>query len=155
MKVNLLMNSGDVLSGYTNVDPLNFAPNKTFAPLDNLDKVVFTGEAKEIRANGILQYYSVAAGRKLMAHWASKLEHNGTLSITVPNGNELLRNYISGKNTNDELNTQLFGPQEYPWQTFRSLWTMSELVAVTKSLGLILLSANISPNELFIEVRRK
>jgi hypothetical protein len=155
MKANLLMNSTNILNGYVNIDPLGFAPNKTFAPLDNLDKVIFNGEAEEIRAYNVLQYYSVSTGHKLLQHWAAKLEHGGKLCITVPNTNELLRSYINGEYSVEEINTLLFGPQLYPWQTFRSLWTLTGLAAATKASDLIISSANIGPTEIFIEVVRK
>lgn len=149
MKLNLLMRSNDLLAGYVNVDPLDMTPPKTFCQLDNLDKVVVDGEADEIRAVNIIQYYGLQAAVKTMSHWVRKLSHKGKLTIVAPQTTRLTRRYNEDLNT-QEFNQLLFGPQTQPWQTYKSAWTLQDVRKLFEQFGLVTLEMSIEDNHFLI-----
>lgn len=138
MKLNLLLdNPGDVRSGYVNVDP--FAPDndpqRVKADVSDLSAVVDAGEATEVVALDILDYFPGPAADAILGNWLSRLAHGGKLTLSVVDLREVCRAVLSGSATPEDANELLLGRQEKPWQYKKSAYTLAQLVEVLTNLG--------------------
>ena len=83
MRINLLLNNKEnIRQGYLNIDP--FADEKddrVKGDCINLDKYVCDGEAEEIVAYNILEYYPSESISQIMPNWLKKLSHKGIVVI--------------------------------------------------------------------------
>src|ERR1044072_4853402 len=87
MKINLLYNSNNLLSGFINIDPLASpeeikSGKKIVSFLDNLDGVVEDSECTAILAEDILCYIPAKDVGGAIDNWIRKLRHKGTLIIS-------------------------------------------------------------------------
>ncbi len=95
-------------SGYVNVD---------IQPFDGTDVLAHpaglpfeTDSVAEIRAVHLLDHYSLDEGRgTLLPHWVRILRPSGTLTVVVPDGDSLVRSYVAGELSFDELRDATFG----------------------------------------------
>lgn len=83
MKINLLLNSNDVRSGYLNMSPLAEPndPDKIRCNPDNLSIYVDDGECEDFIATDMIDYVPQANKDTIMNHWMSKIALGGTLTI--------------------------------------------------------------------------
>ena len=95
-------------SGYINVDVQPFESVDVLADPRNLP---FDPQSvAEIRADYLLERFApVVAHETLLPHWVGLLEPNGTLLVVVRDGDAMVRAYVSGHLSFDELRDATFG----------------------------------------------
>lgn len=159
VKVNLLLdNPGDCRSGHLNLDP--FAPDiddhsgRVKGDVFNLDAFVDDGEAEEIVALDILDYFPANEVDDILQNWLRKLARGGKLTIGVVDVREISRAILHNKLTYDEIGELLYGKQEFAWQYKRSGYTLFQLVAVFEGLGYRILSRRVHNYRAIVTVER-
>jgi hypothetical protein len=98
----------EALPGYINVD------NGAFDALDVLadprDLPFDPGSVSEIRADGLLARFALHdVEMVLLPHWAALLRPGGSLVVVVPDADAMVRRYVSGQLSFDELRDATFG----------------------------------------------
>jgi len=158
VKVNLLIdNPGDVRSGYVNIDPLapeNDPDGRLKGDVGNLDHAVDGGEAEEILALEVLDYFPGHQADDILANWLSKLAHGGRLTISVVDVKEVARAVCSNNLSIDDINELLHGKQEKPWQFRKSAYTLSQLVEVLSNQGYKVLARRVQNYRALVTVER-
>lgn len=120
MKVNLLLNNpAGLRNGYTNIDA--FASKDDSRILGNItnftdevgNEIVCDGEAEEIVANEILEYFSYGEIEYTLNIWIKKLSLEGILTISAIDFEEVARAITFGNLHNAvQLNELLHGKPE-------------------------------------------
>jgi hypothetical protein len=158
MKLNLLIdNPADVRNGYINVDP--YAPvqdehGRVAADLSDLTHSVDNGEAAEIIAYEILDYYPAKLGDALLDNWLRKLAHGGTLTISTVDHSEVARAIGHGRLSLAETNELLHGKQERDWDTRKASYTLDDLVVVLNNKGYKILTKRVRSLRAYITAQR-
>ncbi len=158
MKINLLIdNPGDYKNGYNNIDP--FAPEtngdlRLKSDISNLDSLVDDGEANEILALEILEYFPGNVIDDILQNWLKKLAHGGILTISGVDFTEIARGFLSSNLSLEDVNELLLGKQEKSWQTKKSVFTLLKLVEVFEGLGYKILKKRIYNYRAIISIQR-
>lgn len=157
-KVNLLIdNPGGTLSGYDNIDP--FTPDddkfgRIKGDVSNLDHEVDNGEASEILAHGILNYYSGEHVDGVLSNWVSKLAHGGQLTVSGVDLRAVCRDYLNGNLPIEDANEILFGTHTKPWDFKKSVFSIDIVEQVLRTKGLKILSKRVHKTSLYITCER-
>lgn len=156
VKLNLLLNGEDVLSGYINVDPYvdDDKQGKVQATLDNLDEFVDDAEAVEIRAVDILDFFPYEKSDALVNHWIKKLAHGGKLIIGVVELVEVAKGICNYSLDVDQANLFLHGEQKFDWQNRKANFTLSQIATYLESKGLKILKKRVSNYRCIVEAQR-
>lgn len=158
MKLNLLIdNPGDVRSGYVNVDPLapeSSPDGRVRAHLHDLSVVVDDGEAAEIVALDVLDYFPQAQADDVLSGWLKKLAHGGRLTIGVVDLKEVARGVVQHTLSAEDVNELLHGKQEQPWQFRKASYTAGQLAEVLGNLGYKILARRVQGHRAVITVER-
>lgn len=158
MKINLLLdNTGDVRSGYINIDP--FAPDNDAAgrlkgDISNLDHVVDDGEAIEIIALEVLDYFPGHQADAILTNWLKKLARSGRLTLSVVDVREVARAICANEMSPEDINEHLHGKQEKPWQYRKSAYTLTQIAEVLGNLGYKILARRVQNFRAVITVER-
>lgn len=82
MKVNIILNTTDVRSGYVNIDPFANPQDPTKIQCDpgNL-AMIDDNECEELIALDVLDFVNPRDRDNILNHWISKLAHEGSLTI--------------------------------------------------------------------------
>jgi hypothetical protein len=134
MKINLLYDSNNILSGFFNIDPYSISdPNKVCCDLENL-YFCSEGEAEEIICDEILSFYPKETVNRMIAHYVTRLGHGGSITISDLNAYEISRQFTLGKINLEEYNQQAFGGKYE-----RKSWVgIPEVVGILAEMGLII-----------------
>lgn len=133
MKINLIMDGMQVLPNYLNLSPVvdgldPYLANHSQCIKGNthsLDQWVDDGEAEQIRAVNVLEYYKFEEVPAVLANWCKKVAHNGTFTLICYDAHEVCRLFHLGHITFEQLN-------EYIYKNKNSLLTLpivSQLIA--------------------------
>src|SRR5690606_36574162 len=95
--------------------------------ITNLDSVADDGEAKEILALDILDYFPSAKADEVIRNWTRKLAHGGTLTISVVDVREVSRAIVNNAISMDDVNELLHGAQREGWQYKKASFTLAQL----------------------------
>lgn len=148
MKLNLLLDEVNSLNSYTNVKHIDCA-------LNQLDPVVDDGEAEEIRAIDILDYFPLKECDKLLQHWVSKLKHGGRLIIQVVDLMLVAKGIIREHILPYDANLFLHGEQRNPSDFRLSNYTINQLVNILeKAFGLTIIRKRLENYRAIIEAER-
>lgn len=154
MKIKLIYNSNNVLSGYTNIDIVP-GENKTQGELHNLNRHVDNNQATEIIAENVLEYYKHEDCPGILENWIKKLRHGGKLTIVTTDIRSLSRLLVSEQvNLKDCLNF-IFGSQNNELMFKKSIFTMDYLAEIMTNFGLSIIYKNINNGEIVITGQRK
>lgn len=155
MRVNLLINnSADIRNGYLNIDPLSEDDTRIKGDVSNLNHAVDAGEAEEIVAYGILDYFPGAMVDEILDNWLSKLAHGGTITIGVIDAKEVSRAFVAGMIELEEVNTLMHGEQEEKWQIRKSSFTLNQLSEVLSNRGYKILKKRIQNFRAYVTAQR-
>ncbi len=156
MKLNLLFDSDNVLSGYTNVDPYADEKDKRKikGDVDNLDYLCEEAECQHIIAVNVLDHFSSKDVDHILEHWISKLRHKGIITIggvdLVEISKAINNNYIDLI----QANIMLFGLQSEVWQTKKACLTSSSIIIALQNCGLRIIKNRINNYQYSIEGER-
>ena len=158
MKVNLLIdNPGDVRSGYLNIDPIaepGDVNGRIKGDIGNLSEHVDAGEADEIVALDILDYFPTNTVDIVLNNWLTRLRHGGRLTMSVVDIREVARGVLAGNLSPNDYNELLYGKQEQPWQFKKSIYTLNQIAEVLANLGFKILSKRIQNLRAVITIER-
>lgn len=159
MKINLLVNSPkDVRSGFLNVDPFASEPDqhgRVKSDLVNLDKFVSDGEATQLVAHGILNYFPIDKADEVVEKWLAKLAHGGTITLSAVDLREVAKKFLANVINIEEANSLLHGEQKAEWQYYKSSYTLSVIVEVLETKGYRILLKQVNGNIATVVAQRK
>jgi len=156
MKVNLLIDNGNVLSGYLNLDPcmMEVGDARIKTDISNLDEYVDDNECEEIRVHEILTYFDSNKVDNMLNNWISKLRKNGTIYISDIDLDESYKAYIRGDINLLKLNELLFGGQDRKWNLRKCGLNIISLEEALKSKGLKITKKYFEDYNFVIEAQR-
>jgi len=145
-------------NGYLNIDP---------CPKIEQDKVgtynlliaapreipVENAVVDEILCNSI-EYLTRLNFAGYVEHWASKLRHRGTITITGTDLEKTLLDYHNGVINIAELNTILYGNHEHPWDAKSLHLSQADISSVLLSAGLKIKRKMFEGNKYIITAER-
>ena len=143
MKINLLMASDDVLSGYLNIDPYGSSKDKVQGTVFDLADHVDDGEATEIVATEVLEYIDRLNLDGTINNWISKLAHGGKLVIGGTELYEVCKAASLFIINADQTNALLYGDPTKPFLQKKNSLTVPMMTAVLKSKGLKVLQQRV------------
>lgn len=157
MKVNLLLdNPAGVRNGYINIDP--FAPDndrdRVKGDVSTISHSIDDGEASEILAYDILDFFAANMADEILAHWLSKLAHGGTLTVAVIDLLEVARGVTSHIVSIEQAQDLLHGLQEKKWDLKKSSYTLQQLVSTISSRGYKVLSKRVENYRAIVTCQR-
>lgn len=131
MKVNLLLNSDSVRSGFLNVDPMADPghPDKTIGDITNLDDLVDDAEADEIIALDVIDYVPAPALERVLTNWISKVRHGGTIAIGGVDIMAVARGLVRQEISLTQANVLLYGQQSAPWEYRKATIDMQTVIS--------------------------
>lgn len=146
MKINILYDNPEIVTGYVNVDPFVMDnPDIQCTSPDNLH-FCSDGEAEEIVCNNVLSYYRIDKAERVMQHFIQKLSHQGTLTIQDLNPYSITRKVTLRELNIVDLNKYLFG-EKHPK---KSLIGIDEIANLMTHLGLRITYKGIMGDEFII-----
>jgi hypothetical protein len=154
MKINLLINSNEILNGYINVDPLNNQLEKIKGDVHNLDWLCEDAECNEIIAKDIISYFPINAVDSIIEHWIKKLRHKGIINIGGVDLTEIARGIISKNIDLVSANILFYGKQTEEWQVRKSGLTARELVLAIKRCGLRIMKSRVENYYYMVQAQR-
>lgn len=143
MKLNLLRNSPDTMSGYINIDAFGGDdPNKKQGDVTNLDTIVCDAEAEEIIARDVIDFLPPIVVNRVIDHWIKKLSHGGKLVIGGIDMYDVCKAVASYALPPTDASIMLHGEQEPTkgWNIRKSTANMSDVVQLLKAKGLNIIS---------------
>lgn len=147
MKINLVFDLKNSLSGYNNIDVGISGPT--------LDEVCEDAECTEIVADDVVNYFPAEYVSIILDNWIKKLRHGGQLIVGGTDLNEVSRQFFN-KNINlSETNILLYGEQREPYQFRQSGLTSYDLAKSLKDCGLHILKNRINNFHFTIVAERK
>lgn len=135
MKINLLLDSQDVLNSYLNIDPFSETQDKLKGEITNLDWIVDDGEAEEILAYNILEFFEFGKADEILNNWLRKLAKGGILIIGYNDIDEIARLFYQTHIELDQFNKLVFGEQKRGWDFKKCGFTTYQLSEVLKNKG--------------------
>lgn len=156
MKVNLsLYGSNEPLAGYINIDVVNNKENKyVIGNVSNLDDIVDDGEAEEIRAINILQYFSSNDSERILRNWLSKLAHKGKAIIGFTDISAVCRDIYLEKLDIHQANAVLYGQQKDNWDYIKNGFAINHLAYFISTLGYKILGKRVLEYQGILTVER-
>ncbi len=130
MKVFLSLGSNEILAGYLCIDPIASQqnPNKVTCDPADLSSLIDSGEAQEILAPDVLDYYPLADKITVVENWFGKLGHEGMITVGGLDLNELGRLIYLRELGVQQVNELIYGVQQGPALTRRALLTMQDVL---------------------------
>lgn len=156
MKVNLLLGTDDLRSGFVNVDPHAAAddPLRVMGDAFNLNHIADGNELEELVTNEALDYVPMPIADKVLSHWLSKIAHGGTITLSCVDLLEVSRHLQHRILSVDDANTLLFGTQKEPWQFKRGAYNLATLVETLQEHGFQILSKRVNDFRAYVTARR-
>lgn len=144
MKLNLLLKNPErILNGYINVDPFADKTDERIegdiAQLTDANgvEIVCDGEAEEIIAREVIEYFSPGQVDYLFNIWLKKLKIGGTLIVTAVDFEEVARGIVFGNIGNaQQLNDLIHGKQTEPWELKKTTFSLNILVGMLEGRGM-------------------
>jgi SAM-dependent methyltransferase len=135
---NLRLNLGCghlALPDYVNVD---------FRPLDGVDVVADVrdlpfedGSVAEVFSAHLLEHFpQEELERRVLPHLVSRLRPEGTFVAVVPDAETMVREYVAGRYSFEDLREVTFGDQEYAGDFHFTMFTPAALSALLEKAGL-------------------
>jgi hypothetical protein len=139
VKVNLLLDSpSGALPGHLNLDPLAPAGDASRTPCDptDLSPYVDAGEAQELLAHDVLDHVQLPRADAVLAHWASRLAHGGTLTVSCVDMMAVAHALADRTLSPEDAALLLHGEQRRGWDYRHSGRTLAQLARGLEGLGL-------------------
>lgn len=143
MRINLLLdNPGSVINDYINID--SFADGKDsrivgdVISLSNDDgEICCFGEADEIIAKDILEYFGPSQIDNVINTWCKKLKIGGKLILSSVDIESIARGIVYGNINNvQHLNELIYGKQEQTWQIKKCAFSLHIIVPMLEGRGM-------------------
>jgi hypothetical protein len=147
MKVNLYIETINKLDDYHNLDLIS-------TDLDYELKEVDDGEATEIRAIDILEYYPKTEVEKLIGYLLKKVSHKGRLVIGGYDAIDVMKGFVVGKIDMDETTFALYGERkEVPYHK-KVCYTVHQIAEFLESKNMKILKKRVSHFRYVVEAER-
>lgn len=153
VKINLLRNSNQTMSGYLNIDIFP-GENKVQGDISNLNNLVDDASCYEIVARNVLEYIPHQEIPQVVAHWVQKLSHGGKIIINTTDLKSVSKSIIRDNITPSETLEILYGKQLNALDCKKSAVTTQILSALLESNGLKIINKCIDSYELSITAER-
>jgi len=154
MKINLLRNSNQTMSGYLNIDILP-GENKVQGDIANLDNLVDDASCYEIVARNILEYVPHTEIPQVVGHWVKKLSHGGKITINTTDLRSIVKSVAREALTIQETLELLFGKNSTVFDGKKSAMTAHTLSALLEANGLKVTNKAIDSYEISITAERQ
>lgn len=156
MKINLLLNSNNIRSGYLNIDPyaLPGDPDKIHGSLVDLDEYVEDGEAVDFLALDIIDYIPSNSVNDVITGWLKKIRHGGTITIGGIDLREVAHAILHHQINLTEANILLYGAQRAPWDYRKATLTIQHVIQALKEQGMKLERKQIVQYHYFVTAKR-
>jgi len=135
------------LPGYVEVDPARPTEGVSLA---DLSRVAEEGEAAEILAVDVLDFFHPEHRNVVLSHWASRLGKGGAIVVGTLEMIEVARLLVVGGD-HEAFRQSLFGP---PGRRRMSVGTLPELKRALTSLGLNIAKSYTRNNFSYVEATR-
>lgn len=157
MKVNLLINSRDVRSGYINIDPYAVPgdADRVQGSIWDLDDVADDGEVTDLIALDVIDYVGSEQADTVLSGWIGKLRHGATITVGGIDMHEVAHALISRKLGLVEANVLLYGWQQAPWDYRKSTFTIQHVIQFFREKGMKLERKHIHQYKYVITARRQ
>jgi hypothetical protein len=156
VKINLLLDSPNLRSGYINVDPFAAVddPYKVAGDVMNLDHLVEAGEATDLVALDIIDYAPLGAADMVLKHWQSKLGHGGTLTVSCVDLFEVARALWHRQLSLEDANSIVHGKQSKQWEFKKGSYSLKTLASTMEENGLHVLKKLVSDYRAVVVAQR-
>lgn len=152
MKLNLMVNNLQYLNGYRNISPFAPVTDSRFSrnSVIDLEMLVDDGEADEIRAMDVLEYYPHQDIDQILNNWVRKLAHKGTITISGNDIHFIARQINTRHLNNEQALIQLYGISDKPGQKKQAVYSLNFITEKLKARGLKILKKVLMPDGQFI-----
>jgi hypothetical protein len=160
MKINLLLNNpAGALSGYINIDAIHecepdLEKGLFHSDVTPLDKLVDDGEAEQIVATEILEYFPAKDVDGILDGWLKKLKHGGTIIVTDIDALEVNRSLLNRRISMEDVNLLLYGHQQHPWQYRKCCLTITQICDALRNKGMKIVGKKVADYKFVVEARR-
>jgi hypothetical protein len=156
MKLNLGC-GGDLRRGWLNVDCRQLYPagdEFLCCDLQLIDGHIPDEGVSRIVARNVLECLPWREVDAVLAMLGRKLRPGGTLAIRVPDGKEIVRDFLKHSLNHHQAQMLLYGDQGIAEATYRNLWTRSELRRRLRMIGLKLVRLDTRGRQILARARR-
>lgn len=150
MKLNLLLNSNDVLAGHRNIDPMptftsdqSFSAKKEAGDVFNLDGLAENGEVDEIVANDVIDFVDLQHKANTLANYVQKLAYGGKLIIGGIDGYEVAKSYSQYAINDDQFVALMYGDPYFPFGSRRGVLNLEWMINQLQQWGLKIINKRI------------
>ncbi len=156
MKVNLLIHSNAVRSGFTNVDPLASpgSPDRVQGSVTNLDEIVEDAEATELVALDVIDYVPAPDVPGVIAGWVRKLRHGGQITIGGVDLRDVAKAVVFQQLSPNEAAGLLYGEQVAPWDYRKGTYTIQHVINILLGHGLQIMLKESDRFHYYVTARR-
>lgn len=130
-------------------------PKRTRGNVGDLSDLVDAGEAEEIVALDILDFFPGEMADQVLHNWLSRLSRGGKITVGVVDVREVARGLLDGRLTLDDAQELLHGRQTAEWDYRKSVFTLSHLVEVLTNLGLKVLKKRVENYRAIVTAERQ
>lgn len=120
----------------------------------NLDWILSDGEADEIIADSILEYFPYEQLTNILSNWIKKLSLTGSIIIVGCDLKELSRLYTFGKLNDEQYYNLTYGKQKESWEIKKSGSHLNEMCSVLSKFGLQVVRKEYNTYKYVIEAKR-
>jgi predicted SAM-dependent methyltransferase len=124
-----------VMDEYVNVDG---------RPLPGIDVVAEVGNLPferssldEIRSSHLLEHFPPPQLTKLLSYWHDLLRPGGLFVAVVPDAESMIRTFVAGDTSWDDLKEVTYGAQEYAGDFHFTMFSQSDLIAALRGAGFV------------------
>ncbi len=135
MKINLLRDSQDIMSGYLNIDQYGSSPDVTIGEVENLDYVCDDAQCVDLIARDILDYVTPDKIDAVLGNWVSKIRHGGKITIGGTDMFLVSMKHFRGDIDTDVASMYLYGRRLKPHQFKKNMSTLSNVANCLANSG--------------------
>lgn len=156
MKLNLVLEKTQEISGYINVNPFTLEENDSVksCSLYDLSPLVAECEATEILAINVLDYLDIHKVKSTLDHWISRLRHGGKIVIGGTDMYAVCKSFTNYNIDINEVNSLLHGEQTGPHLIKRVNLTVHGLAKHMSQQGLNILRKQLNGFNMVVEAVR-
>lgn len=137
MRVNLLIdNHKGILNGYLNIDPFATGQDeRKVGEVVTLDHLIDDGEAEQLIARHILEYFPLSAQRNILHNWLKKVKKGGEFIYEQTDFESVCIAFYMGKVNATEAQELLYGKQDKSWNIKKSGLSLLPFVQFLEGSG--------------------
>lgn len=136
MKLNLIRDSNDVISGYVNIDPYGKSESVVIHSYENLDDIAENAQCTDIIARDVIDYIEPLNIDNVLRHWLSKLRINGKITISGTDLMSVCEKYVEGAFDADVATALIYGERTESHKYKKNASTLENVVRFLEMCGL-------------------